>query len=105
MARVQNKDLLNSIREEQSLEYQERVAVATGSNDLEIYATLEAYPTVKNEFINTLTNKVGKTLTSCSIDESVEIFNEYGVPSSKIIPGVGFYSIKQKSFLKHLQKQ
>ena len=39
MAKVSNKDLLNSIREEQTAEYQERIAVATGSNDLEIYAT------------------------------------------------------------------
>ena len=58
MAKLQNKDLLNSIRAEQSAEYQERIVVATGENDMEIYAALEAYPTAKNEFINTLTNKV-----------------------------------------------
>ena len=62
MAKVQNKDLLNSIRAEQSAEYQERVPMATGSNDLEVYASLESYPTAKNEFINTLTNKIGKTM-------------------------------------------
>jgi len=37
----------------------------------------------------------GKTLTSCSIEESVEIYHSYGIPNSKIIVGVAFYGIKQ----------
>jgi chitinase len=41
------------------------------------------------------TNSVGKTLTSCSIEESVAIYNSYGIPNSKIIVGVAFYGIKQ----------
>ena len=59
MAKVQNKDLLNSIRAEQSAEYQERVPMATGSNDLEVYASLESYPSTKNEFINTIATATG----------------------------------------------
>ncbi len=41
------------------------------------------------------TNSVGKTLTSCSIAESVSIYNSYGIPNSKIIVGVAFYGMKQ----------
>ena len=41
------------------------------------------------------TNEVGKTLTSCSIEESVAIYNGFGVPNEKIIVGVAFYGIKQ----------
>lgn len=41
------------------------------------------------------TYSVGKTLTSCSIEESVAIYNSYGIPNSKIIVGVAFYGIKQ----------
>lgn len=41
------------------------------------------------------TNLVGKTLSSCSIEESVAIYNTYGIPNSKIIVGVAFYGIKQ----------
>ena len=37
----------------------------------------------------------GKTLTSCSIEESIEIYHTYGVPNSKIIVGVAFYGIMQ----------
>lgn len=41
------------------------------------------------------TNLVGKTLTSCSIEESIDIYHTYGIPNSKIIVGVAFYGIKQ----------
>lgn len=40
-------------------------------------------------------NNAGKTLTSCSIEESIAIYNSYGIPNSKIIVGVAFYGIKQ----------
>lgn len=40
-------------------------------------------------------NLAGRTVSSCSIKESVEIYNSYGVPNSKIIVGVAFYGIKQ----------
>jgi len=41
------------------------------------------------------TYSAGKTLTSCSIEESIEIYHSYGIPNSKIIVGVAFYGIKQ----------
>lgn len=40
--------------------------------------------------------KAGRTLTSCSISESVDYFhNNYYIPYKKIIVGVAFYGIKQ----------
>ena len=104
MARVQNKDLLNSIREEQSLEYQERVAVATGSNDLEIYATLEAYPTVKNEFINTLTNKVGKTMFFNKVfNNPLKMLHRGMLPYGKSIEEMFVELAEQKGFNEHFE--
>lgn len=41
------------------------------------------------------TNSAGKTLTSCSIEESIDIYNSYGIPNGKIIVGVAFYGLKQ----------
>jgi len=39
---------------------------------------------------------VGRTLTSCSIEESIAIYhNTYSIPYSKIIVGVAFYGMKQ----------
>ena len=40
-------------------------------------------------------NKVGRTLVSCSIAESVTIYNNLGVPNSKLIFGAAWYGIKQ----------
>lgn len=41
-------------------------------------------------------NKVGKTLSSCSVDESMDIFESYGVSLSKLIIGVPFYGVRQR---------
>lgn len=49
----------------------------------------------KSTTFDSQTNLVGKTLTSCSIEESIVIYNSYGIPNSKIIVGVAFYGIKQ----------
>ena len=39
---------------------------------------------------------VGKTLSSCSIEESIAIYHDtYNIPYSKIIVGVAFYGMKQ----------
>jgi len=39
---------------------------------------------------------VGRTLTSCSIEESIAIYHDtYSIPYSKIIVGVAFYGMKQ----------
>lgn len=45
---------------------------------------------------NDQTNKVGWTLTSCSIDETVKLYNKtYSVSYSKLIIGIPFYGVKQ----------
>lgn len=62
------------------------MATSSGYHHTALYAS--------NTFADS-TNKVGKTLSSCSIDESIDIYNDYGVPSNKIIIGSGFYGIKQ----------
>ncbi|MDD3130067.1 MAG: glycoside hydrolase family 18 protein, partial [Candidatus Izemoplasmatales bacterium] len=49
----------------------------------------------KSTVFDDLSNSVGKTLTSCSIEESIAIYNGYGILNSKIIVGVAFYGIKQ----------
>ena len=37
----------------------------------------------------------GATLVSCSIDESVDIFNNYNIPNNKILVGIPFYTTVQ----------
>ncbi|MFA7507592.1 MAG: glycosyl hydrolase family 18 protein, partial [Bacilli bacterium] len=40
-------------------------------------------------------NSVGKTLVSCSIEESVAIYSTFDIPYEKIIVGAAFYGMKQ----------
>ena len=41
------------------------------------------------------TNGVGKTMDSCSIEESITIYNNLNVPNSKLLFGLAFYGITQ----------
>lgn len=59
--KVNNTEILNSLRNEMSLEYQDKVPVATNENYMEVASILFSYPTLANEFISTLTNRVVKT--------------------------------------------
>ena len=62
MKKTDNKEMLNAIREQASAEYQEKVPmVADTIQPRTVLTKLEEYPTIKNEFIQTLINKVVKT--------------------------------------------
>ncbi len=52
------------------------------------------------------TNKCGKTLTSCSVDETVKLYRDtYGVSFDKLIIGIPFYGIRQsRTFDEDTQK-
>ena len=62
------------------------MATSSGYHHTALYKSSSSHNTANN---------VAKTLGSCSIDESIDIYNELGVPSSKIIIGSGFYGIRQ----------
>lgn len=62
MKQTSNKDMLNAIRNQASAEYQERIAPVM--EDIEVASVLtklEQYPSIRNEFISTLINKVVRT--------------------------------------------
>ena len=63
MKKTDNKEMLNAIREQASAEYQDRVPTVDGREiqPRTVLTKLQEYPTIKNEFINTLINKVVKT--------------------------------------------
>ena len=62
MAQLNNKDILNAIWNEQSMEYQNVIPKAVSAEGVEVATVLEEYPTHKNAFINSLTNKIGKEM-------------------------------------------
>lgn len=49
----------------------------------------------KSQSKNDAVNGCGYTLTSCSFEESLKIYNDAGVPNSKLILGLAFYAQKQ----------
>lgn len=59
-----NQEVLNQIRDNASAEYQARVAEVQSDDVVgrSVYSALNDYPTAKNEFISTLTNKVIKSV-------------------------------------------
>ena len=63
MSKISNVEFLNSIREVQTQEYRNVVPQVKSNDDcLQVLATFAQYPTAKNAFISTLTNRVGKSM-------------------------------------------
>ena len=64
-----NAEILNTIRANASSEYQERVpeALGVGGN---VSSVFSQYPTMKNEFLTALTNKIARTLFYSKVFEN-----------------------------------
>ena len=64
-----NAEILNTIRANASTEYQERVpeALGVGGN---VSTVFNQYPTMKNEFLQALTNKIARTLFYSKVFEN-----------------------------------
>ena len=60
--KLTNKDILNSIRNEMSAEYQSVIPVAATFDGSDVAKIMEDYPTHKNAFIDALTNKIAKSM-------------------------------------------
>ena len=60
-------DVLNTIRQEASTEYTERVPQATRDNITAIGRVLSTYTNVYNEFLNALLNKIGFTMVTTAL--------------------------------------
>ena len=102
MSQPQNKEILNAIRGEQSTEYQDKIPVATGLNDAEIMALLDEYPTHKNAFINTLTNKIGKELFFSKVfNNPYKMLHKGMLPYGKSIQEMFVEMAEKKGFDDH----
>ena len=64
-----NSEILNTIRANASMEYQSRVpeALGIGGNVSQVFTQ---YPSMKNEFLNALTNKIARTLFYSKVFEN-----------------------------------
>lgn len=60
-------DVLNSIRDNASEEYQKRIPEATQQNIIAVGNALQTYNLLYNEFFPALFNKIGKTMIECKL--------------------------------------
>lgn len=63
-------EILNNIRANASSDYQDRVPEATRTNFATIGNVLQTYTLLRNEFVNALVNKIGKTILEDKLFEN-----------------------------------
>ena len=61
-----NVHILNAVRRSASLEYKDRVPVATQANLARVVRTIRDYPVIWNEYMEALVNQIG-----------IRVFNNY----------------------------
>ena len=59
---IDNVTFVKAVSNAASQEFKDRIGTATAANIKKIGETVATYPTVKNEFVNVLTNQVSKQL-------------------------------------------
>lgn len=91
--------LLNEVRTLASAEYNSRIPVATKANMAEVTEIITQYPTVKNEFINVLTNQVARSIyLSKFYSNPFKEFKKGTLDYGKTIEAVFTDLIKAKDF-------
>ena len=96
---MDNIQFLNAIRAVSSAEYKERIPQATQTNIQNIMTTIMEYSTTKEEFTNTILNKIVKTkVLNKSYENSLKFFKKEPLPFGKTIEGVFVDLIKAKNF-------
>ena len=96
---MDNIQFLNAIRAVSSAEYKERIPTATQTNIQTIMTTIMEYSTTKEEFTNTILNKIVKTKVLIkAYENSLKFFKKEPLPFGKTIEGVFVDLIKAKNF-------
>lgn len=94
-----NISILNLARTLASVEYNSRIPVATQDNVAEISQIITDYPTAKNEFINVLTNQIGRNIYLNQVYKNPFAFMNCGeLPFGKSIEMVFVDLINSKNF-------
>ena len=99
---MDNIQFLNAIRAVSSAEYKDRIPTATQTNIQSIMTTIMEYSTTKEEFTNTILNKIVKTkVVNKAYENSLKFFKKEPLPFGKTIEGVFVDLIKAKNFNEH----
>ena len=96
---MDNIQFLNAIRAVSSADYKGRIPQATQTNIQNIMTTIMEYSTTKEEFTNTILNKIVKTkVLNKAYENSLKFFKKEPLPFGKTIEGVFVDLIKAKNF-------
>ena len=96
---MDNIQFLNAIRAVSSAEYKDRIPTATQTNIQTIMTTIMDYSTTKEEFTNTILNKIVRTkVLNKAYENSLKFFKKEPLPFGKTIEGVFVDLIKAKNF-------
>ena len=99
---MDNIQFLNAIRAVSSAEYKDRIPTATQTNIQTIMTTIMEYSTTKEEFTNTILNKIVRTkVLNKAYENSLKFFKKEPLPFGKTIEGVFVDLIKAKNFNEH----
>lgn len=96
-----NAEILNTIRANASTEYQERVpeALGVGGNVSNVFTQ---YPTMKNEFLNALTNKIARTLFYSKVfDNPLKALHKGVLPYGYSLEQIFVNMAESKGFWEH----
>lgn len=96
-----NAEILNTIRANASTEYQERVpeALGVGSNVSNVFSQ---YPTMKNEFLTALTNKIARTLFYSKVfDNPLKALHKGMLPYGYSLEQIFVNMAESKGFWEH----
>ena len=96
---MDNIQFLNAIRAVASAEYKGRIPMATQTNIQNIMTTIMDYSATKEEFTNTILNKIVRTkVLNKAYENSLKFFKKEPLPFGKTIEGVFVDLIKAKNF-------
>lgn len=96
---MDNIQILNAIRTSASQEYIGRIPTATKENFKQVGELVTTYPTTKNEFVQALTNLVGRTIFLNKLyNNPFKFFKKGTLEYGKTIESVFIDLIKGKSF-------
>ena len=96
-----NAEILNTIRANASTEYQERVpeALGVGGNVSNVFSQ---YPTMKNEFLTALTNKIARTLFYSKVfDNPLKALHKGMLPFRYSLEQIFVNMAESKGFWEH----
>ena len=94
---IDNVTFVKALSSAASQEFKDRIGTTTQANIKKIGETVADYPTVKNEFVNVLTNQVSKQLFFNKVWENpYKMFNRGQLPYGKSIESIFIDIVKGK---------